>query len=128
MRAKNSTLEDGLSPVLSYPRYPVQVTDPKPVRRRRSVSRQRPRGQFPGIKLRLAKHHVEELQACAQVTGWSFDEFLRNVLFQAREDTAGLFGMKAYELAKLSKADRATLASLWRKVSFARICLSPKSN
>jgi hypothetical protein len=101
------------SPVLTYP---FQITDLRPVRSRSATRRPGRKRKFPGVKVLMMDIYVLELRACAEALGWRFDLFLRHALLDAKWRTERIFGMSNGELAALSKADRAKLASHYQAV------------
>lgn len=96
--------------------YPIQITDLRQVKSRSGPARRRCKRSFPGVKVRMMDHYVQELRACAEAVGWRFDAFLYFALLTAKWKTERLFGMSNGGLVTLSKRDRARLASHYQAV------------
>ncbi len=112
-RHKNSVRGSGHGPVLAYP-VPLAPAPELP----RKHSRKRKDG-FPGFRIRMKDYSRDEVKAAAECTGWDTYRFCYQAIEQAVRYAERELGIRASQMAKLSKRQRAELANNVRLAAWA---------
>lgn len=71
---------------------------------------------FPGFRIRMTGHYVEQIRAAAQCAGWTLSQFLYHALLQARDEVAKEVGLRPEDLDKLSDRERVAVCRKYRAV------------
>ena len=97
------------------------------VDRAQKVRPQRKR-RYPGFRIRMSHHYVEEIRAVVECTGVGMSQFVYNALWVALHKTAAKIGMAPCDIVRLSKRTRAEIRRKYRLAMIVNQVLKPERN
>lgn len=103
-------------PLLAWPLPASKENAPEP--HRKSSKKRSGKRRFPGLQLVIAQWQIDRMEACARCMGIEPRTFLYYTVTSAISKVEEMFGAGIHDLTRMSKLQRADLASKFRKLLF----------